>query len=53
MDDAERKTEVLGKKSLSVTLSFINPMWTSPGSNLGFHNKKSVAIKHIQLICHH
>lgn len=53
MDDAETKTEVLGEKSFSATLSFINPTWTSPGSNLGFHNEKSVAIKLIQLIHHH
>jgi hypothetical protein len=36
-----------------VALSFINPMWTCPGSNLAFHNEKSVAIKLIQLIHHH
>jgi hypothetical protein len=45
MDDVERKTEGLGDISLSATLSFINPMWTSPGSNMGFHNEKSVAIR--------
>lgn len=53
MDDAERKTEGLGEKSLSATLSFINSTWTSPGSNLGFHIEMSMAIKLIQLIHHH
>jgi hypothetical protein len=53
MDGPERKIEVLGEKSLSATLSFINPTWTSPGSNLGFHIDKSVAIKVIRLIHHH
>ena len=53
MDNAERKTSVGREISQCHFVSFINPTWTSPGSNLGFHNEKSVAIKLIQLIHHH
>jgi hypothetical protein len=45
MDDAKRKPEGLGEKSVSATWPFINPTWTSPGSNLGFNSEKSVTIK--------